>query len=397
MILIRFSPLTALLVLAALLRSLGAQPVTAYFPPPGDWEHRRPDQLELDSLKMQQAVDYARANENPATKDMATDLKQTFGAREPNFNLLGPTQPRAALNGLVVHRGYIVAEWGDTARTDMTHSVTKTFLTTVVGLAWQRGMIRHVNNRVSGYFPTAEREELFGSEHNAKVTWNHLLRQTSDWSGTLWGVPDWADRPVGATPADYPNRPMHEPGAFFKYNDVRVNLLALAALHVWRRPLPQVLREEIMEPIGASSTWRWHGYENSWVMIDGQRMQSVSGGGHFGGGMFINAHDLARFGYLFLRGGRWGDRQIVSKEWIDLARTPGPANDTYGFANWYLNTGRKPLPETPESSVVFRGSGQNVVFIDWEHDLVVVVRWIKNNEALDNFLGQVIAALVKRR
>jgi CubicO group peptidase (beta-lactamase class C family) len=113
--------------------------------------------------------------------------------------------------------------------------------------------------------------------------------------------------------------------------------------------------------------------------------------------MFINAHDLARFGYLFLRGGRWGDRQIVSKEWIDLARTPGPANDTYGFANWYLNTGRKPLPDTPESSVVFRGSGQNVVFIDWEHDLVVVVRWIKNSEALDKFLGQVIGALVKPR
>jgi CubicO group peptidase (beta-lactamase class C family) len=326
---------------------------------------------------------------------MAALMKETFGKNEPNFKLLGPTQPRAPLNGLVVHKGYIVAEWGDTMRTDMTHSVTKTFLTTMVGLAWQRGLIRDVNNRVSGYLPTNEREALFGSEHNAKITWNHLLRQTSDWSGTLWGVPDWADRPVGRTPADYPNREMHEPGSFFKYNDVRVNLMALCALHVWRRPLPEVLREQIMEPIGASSTWRWHGYENSWVELDGQRIQSVSGGGHFGGGMFINAHDLARFGYLFLREGRWGDRQLVSKEWIAMARTPGPANATYGFANWYLNTGRKPLPRTPESSVVFRGNGANIVFIDWEHDLVVVVRWIRNDEALNNFLGQVIDALQK--
>ena len=381
--------------LALLVRFAILLPAAEYFPPRGDWEHRRPDQLNLDSLKMQQAVDYVREYENPANRDQATLQRETFGAREPNFELLGPTQPRAAINGLVVHRGYVVAEWGDTARTDMTHSITKTFLTTVVGLAWQRGLIRHVNHRVAGYLPTVEREQLFGSEHNAPITWNHLLRQTSDWSGTLWGVPDWADRPVGATPADFPSRPMHEPGAYFKYNDVRVNLLALAALHVWRRPLPEVLREEIMDPIGASSTWRWHGYENSWVEIEGQRIQSVSGGGHFGGGIFINAHDLARFGYLFLREGRWGDRAIVSPEWIALARTPGPANDTYGFANWYLNTGRKPLPATPASSVTFRGAGTNSVYVDWEHDLVVVVRWIKNDEALNEFLGRVIAALVK--
>src|SRR3954468_11347608 len=79
-----------------------------YFPPAGDWEHRRPDQLGLDSLKMQQAVDYARANDNPANKDMAALMKQTFGKNEPNFKLLGPTQPRAPINGLVVHKGYIV-------------------------------------------------------------------------------------------------------------------------------------------------------------------------------------------------------------------------------------------------------------------------------------------------
>lgn len=163
-----------------LLLIAGRLAAAEYFPPRGDWEHRRPDELNLDSLGVQQAVDFARANENPSPKDVAVDLQQSFGAREPNFQLLGPTQTRAALNGLIVHRGYIVAEWGDTARTDMTHSVTKTFLTTLVGLAWQRGLIRHVNNRVSGYFPTGEREEYFGSEHNAAITWNHLLRQTSD-------------------------------------------------------------------------------------------------------------------------------------------------------------------------------------------------------------------------
>jgi CubicO group peptidase (beta-lactamase class C family) len=364
-----------------------------YFPSRGAWEHRRPEEVGFDATKLQQAITFSVANENPSPKDVALELQQTFGVREPNFKLLGPTQPRAALNGLVIHHGYVAAEWGDVNRTDMTHSVTKTFLTTVVGLAWQRGLIRDLGDLAADYLPATERTQLFGSEHNAKITWEHLLRQTSDWSGTLWGVPDWADRPAGATSADWPNRPMHEPGTFFKYNDVRVNLLSLVTLHVWRRPLPQVLREEVMDPIGATNTWRWQGYENSWVTIDGQSMQSVSGGGHMGGGMFINAWDLARFGYLFLRGGQWAGREIVSEKWIALARTPGPANPNYGFANWYLNTGRKPMPATPASSVRFVGNGQNIVFIDWEHDLVVVVRWIKNDEAQNAFLGQVLGAL----
>jgi CubicO group peptidase (beta-lactamase class C family) len=349
--------------------------------------------LGIDAARLRGAIDYAVANENPSSKDVAEDLKNTFGKREPNFKIIGPTQTRAALNGIVIHRGSVVAEWGDTTRADMAHSVTKTFLTTVVGLAWQRGLIRDLNDRAASYMPTAEGVQLFGTEHNESITWDQLLRQTSDWSGTLWGLPDWADRPVGATPADWPNRPMHAPGNYFKYNDVRVNLLALCALHVWRRPLPQVLRDEVMDPIGASSTWRWFGYETSWVELDGQRVQSVSGGGHHGGGMFISAWDMARFGYLFLRGGKWAGREIVSERWIALARTPGPANPNYGFANWYLNTDRKSLPNAPATAVRFLGNGANIIYIDWEHDLVVVVRWIRDEAALNEFLGRVIGAL----
>ncbi len=374
---------------------VGGLKAADYFPPRGEWAKKSPAELGLDAAKLSQAIAFAEANENPGNKDLAAELKNTFGKREPLFKILGPTQPRAALNGIVIHRGYVAAEWGDTARTDMTFSVAKTFLTTVTGLAWQRGLIRSLDARVGESLPTAEREQLFGSAHNAPITWDHLLRQTSDWSGTLWDMPDWADRPVGAMPADHPNRPRHAPGTFFKYNDVRVNLLALCALHVWRRPLPDVLREEVMDPIGASSTWRWTGYDNSWIELDGRRVQSVSGGGHFGGGMFINAWDLARFGYLFLRGGQWAGREIVSEKWIALARTPGPANPNYGFANWYLNLDRKSLPSAPASSVRFVGNGQNIVYLDWEHDLLVVVRWIKNDEALNAFLGQIIGATLE--
>jgi len=366
-----------------------------YFPPRHEWEHASPQQSGMDAARLADAVAYAKAHDNPAPRDQALALAQSFGKAEPYFGgQLGPTSERAAANGLVVHRGRVVAEWGDTRHVDMTHSVTKSFLSAVVGLAWQKGLIRSTDDRVADYMPPDV--DLFEAPHDAAITWEQLLRQTSDWQGTLWGKPDWADRPEGAKPEDWPRRPLHEPGTHYKYNDVRVNVLALAALEVWRRPLPEVLRDEIMDPIGASNRWRWMGYQNSWVDLDGRRLQSVSGGGHWGGGMFIDAWDLARFGYLFLRDGAWNGRQLVAREWIAKARTPGPANAQYGYCNWFLNTGRAAIPAAPASSVTFLGNGQNVVYIDWENDLVAVVRWIDTSESLNEFVARLLASLRPR-
>jgi CubicO group peptidase (beta-lactamase class C family) len=364
---------------------------TAYFPDRVEWQRRLPAQVGMDAAALEEAVRFVKSKDNPAPRDQALALTKSFGANEPHFGgLIGPTKVRAAINGLVVRRGYVVAEWGETQSVDMAHSVAKTFLSTVVGLAWQRGLIRDVNDRVAGYMPRDV--DLFDAPHNQSITWDHMLRQTSDWQGTLWGKPDWADRPEGK-PDEWANRKLSPPGSRFKYNDVRVNALALATLHVWRKPLPEVLRENVMEPIGASSTWRWHGYDNSWIELDGQRMQSVSGGGHFGGGMFINAWDMARFGYLFLRNGKWKDRQLVSPEWIRMARMPGVANAEYGFANWYLNPGRKSIPAAPESVVTFLGNGQNIVYVDTQNDLLIVVRWIDTTASLNEFIGKVLAAM----
>ena len=372
-----------------------------YFPARGEWRKQPPAAVGLDKAKIDEAIAFAVAQENPGTKDLAAATVEQFRSEAPYNTLIGPTQPRAGSNGVIIRHGSVAAEWGDTARADMTFSVTKTFLSTVVGVAFDRGRIRAVTDRVATYMPKGV--DLFAAEHNAPITWEHLLRQTSDWSGTLWGKPDWADRPPrGQTPAQWPNREMHAPGTFYKYNDTRVNLLALSALYVLKRPLPEVLKESIMDPIGASTTWHWEAYDNAWVEIDGTRMKSVTGGGHFGGGMFISAYDLARFGYLFLQNGKWAGRQLVSEKWIAMAKTPGPANPTYGFCNWFLNnvpekradgTEALPFPSAPRSSITFQGNGVNAVYLDWDHDLVVVVRWIDNNASLDQFLGKVIAAI----
>jgi CubicO group peptidase (beta-lactamase class C family) len=361
-----------------------------YFPERFDWQHKKPDEVGMNPALVNEAVQLAIAADTPGPHDMTQFLTNSFG-KEPFFSLIGPIKDRGPASGIITRHGYIVAEWGDPKRADITNSVTKTFLTTVVGLAWQRGLIKDVNDYARDYMPP--HVDLFDAPHNQKIKWDDLLRQTSDWQGTLWGRPDWADRPVGATLAEQENRKLYEPGSHFKYNDVRVNVMALAALQVWRKPLPEVLREEVMNPIGASSTWRWYGYENSWVDIDGQKVQSVSGGGHWGGGMFIDSYDMARFGYLFLRNGKWKDKSIVSDKWIKMARTPGSDNKTYGFANWYLNTDQKPLPAAPATVVRFVGNGSNIVYIDWDNDIVAVFRWIRGDKQLNEVVAKMYASL----
>lgn len=379
-----------------------------YFPPAGNWERRSPEQMGIDADRLNIAVAFAVSNESTAPRNLEANHPLSWG-KEPFDEPIGPFRKRGPQTGLIIKDGYIVAEWGDIEKVDMTFSVTKSFLSSTVGLAFDTNLIRSIDDPVRGYFapivlppgdgePGEEEDgigapnarSLFESKHNRKVTWDDLLRQTSDWQGTLWGKPDWADRP-GDDIAANRFRDRDEPGTVYKYNDVRVNVLALAALQVWQRPLPQVLRERLMNPIGASATWRWHGYENSWVTIDGQMISSVSGGGHWGGGMHISALDLARFGYLTLNSGRWGDQQILSEEWLAMAETPGNANPDYGFMNWFLNTGRKMIPAAPESAFGHRGAGTNLVYVDRENGLVIVARWIQR-EAIAEFIEEVLGA-----
>jgi CubicO group peptidase (beta-lactamase class C family) len=380
-----------------------------YYPAAGDdWERRTPEQAKINPARLKEAIDFAVANESKLPRNLELAHYQTFG-REPFGEAIAPFKERGDPAGIVLRGGYIVAEWGDTNRVDMTFSVTKSFLSTVVGLAYDRKMIKNLQTPVRDQvapvwvYSTSEKSDnadkfgksrfldLFETEHNRKITWEHLLRQTSDWEGTLWGKPDWADRP-DRDANNWLNRKRSQPGTVYEYNDVRVNVLALAALNIWRKPLPQVLKENVMDEIGASDTWRWFGYENSFVIIDGAVLQSVSGGGHWGGGMFISARDLARFGLLTARNGKWRDRQIISEEWVKLARTPTGVQPTYGFMNWFLNTDKKLYPSAPATAFAHVGNGTNVIYIDPEHDLVIVLRWIENG-AIDGFIQRINASL----
>jgi CubicO group peptidase (beta-lactamase class C family) len=400
--------LKSILVGALLALPLVAQAQTL---PGVDWQRKSPAEAGINPQLLKDAVDFAIASEVKNPRDLKLNHYRSFG-REPFGEAIGPIKDRGDQTGVIVHKGAIVAEWGEPQRVDMTHSVTKSLLSSVVGAAFDSGMIRSIDDTAREYvapiqlynpLPVGNRADrmrqpdlidLFDTPHNRTITWNHLLRQTSDWEGTLWGKPDWADRP-GEKFDEWQTRPRNKAGTVYKYNDTRVNVLALAALNLWRKPLPQVLKEKIMDPIGASSTWRWFGYDNSWVVIDGQPVQSATGGGHWGGGMFINAYDMARFGYLTLRRGKWGDKQLLSEKWIGMALTPTGLTSPYGFINYQLNTERKTFPSGPVTAFMHNGNGLNMIYVDPEHDVVAVVRWIENRAA-DGFVQRLIAAVAAK-
>lgn len=364
---------------------VGAQ--STYFPDT-IWQEKKPAEFKMNKSLLDSAVKFAIANENTFEKDLRIAILKAY-INEPDFKINGPTKERGGPAGLIIKNGYIVAQWGDINRVDMTFSVTKSFLSTTAGLAVDAGLIKSVGEKVNKYVWDIN----FEGEHNSKITWDHLLTQSSDWSGTLFEQHDWADRPPKeGSVDDWKNRKLNEPGTFYKYNDVRVNLLAYSLLQVWRKPLPMVLKEKIMDPIGASTTWRWYGYDNSFVNMDGIMMQSVSGGGHHGGGLFISAIDQARFGLLFLRKGKWKTQQLLSEKWINAARQPSTAKKDYGYM-WWTNSTQKWKDLSPEIYYAL-GAGGNFIVVDDEHDLVIVTRWI-NESKMGEFMTLVTQSIAQ--
>lgn len=356
-----------------------------YFPD-GEWQTRQPSEVRMKKDVIDSAIRFALANEVKIDKDLRIANMKAY-VNEPDYKIIGPMRDRGKPTGLIIKNGYVIAKWGDPDRVDMTFSVTKSYLSTIAGLGIDQGLLKSIDEPVNKYVW----DDKFESPHNRKITWRHLLTQSSDWSGCLFGLCDWADRPPReGSIDDWKSRKLNEPGTVYEYNDVRVNLLSYALLQVWRKPLPQVLKEKIMDPIGASTTWRWYGYENSYVNLDGQMMQSVSGGGHHGGGIFINTWDQARFGLLFCRKGKWKGKQLVSEQWTQMAGEPSKAFPRYGLM-WWTNA-ENDLPGLSKKAYYANGFGGNYIVVDEEHDMIIVIRWMDTNK-LGEFVTLVSGAL----
>lgn len=314
----------------------------------------------------------------------------------PPYNRLrGPVHARGGVTGVVRQRGREVAAWGEPDRADLTFSVAKTYLAMLAGVAHGRGLLPDVNE------PVCARVAGIGfddSAHNRAITWRHLLEQTSEWEGRCFGVPDTVDRwrhvandprPAGGRKGDA--RPLQAPGRYWEYNDVRINQLALALLHLFRQPLPEVFDEALMQPLECSVSWRWRGYDDAWVELEGRRVQSVPGGTHWGGGVSIGARDQSRLGQLLLDHGYHGARALLPPGWVRRMREPCAIAPFYGWLVW-LNRDGRGLPGASTKAYCMLGAGGHLVWIEPEQSAVVVVRWL-DPAHVEGFVRRTMAAL----
>ncbi len=357
-----------------------AEPAPVYYPPAGSWERKPPAELGMDPVALASAVAFAQTRESTRAMDFS-DQETIFGS------MLGSVPDiRAKTNGLVIYKGYVVAEFGDTTWADPTYSVAKSMLSTVVAIAVRDGKIASLDEPVGKLV----KDGGYDSPHNALVTWKMHLQQESEWQGTMFGKRDDFIGKESFGSGERKPRDIRQPGSFYEYNDVRINRFGLSLLRTFGESVPGVFRREVMDPIGASNTWRWIPYHNSFVDVDGRQLASVSGGTRWGGGVWINAEDMARFGYLWLRDGKWGKKQVVPTAFVKAALTPSEHGPDYGYL-WWLNTQGKNYPDLPATTYGARGAGSNTITILPEQDLVIVWRWHAGNEA--EFVKRVVAAI----
>jgi CubicO group peptidase (beta-lactamase class C family) len=333
------------------------------------------------------AIAHAQAHETPWPRDPLAD-PAAWGVHHedpPPYNRLrGPVHPRGPQSGVILRHGVELAAWGEPDRADLTFSVAKTYLALLAGVAQGQGLLPDEHAPISARLPGIG----FDSEHNRAITWAQLLEQTSEWEGSCFGLPDTVDRwrkvANDPRPAGGPKggaRPLQTPGTYWEYNDVRINQLALALLHLFGRPLPEVFLETILKPLGGGENFAWRGYDDAWVDLPGLgRVQSVPGGTHWGAGVSISARDQARIGQLLLDGGARAGRQLIPREWVSKLQEPVHIAPFYGRLVW-LNRDGLSFPGASTQSYFMVGAGGHYVWIEPACDAVIVARWLDGKHA----------------
>jgi len=303
----------------------------------------------------------------------AADIEAYLAAQVADAShreVVGPLRASAGASGVVWVQGEEVATWGDADAPEMAFSVTKSVVSIVAGLAFDDGLLVP-DQPVHEVVGIAE----FEGPPRDSITWRHLLQQTSQWEGELWGKPTRVDAQSFREGTEVHGTP---PGEGWAYNDVRMNLLTYALTLLFQRPLPEVLRERVMEPMAASDKWSWYGYRTSVIQLDGRPIEVVSGGAHWGGGLIVSARDLALIGQLFLDRGVHDGCRLLSAEWVDQSWAPCPVKPEYGYL-WWLNDDEIPWPGAPSTGRSARGNaGRHLLWIDPARELVLASHWTED-------------------
>jgi CubicO group peptidase (beta-lactamase class C family) len=265
--------------------------------------------------------------------------------------------------GCVVRHGYLVHTWGEPARSGDIASAVKPILSTLMLLAVQQGKLESVDAKVAAFEPGLR---LLNCGKDRLITWRHLASQTSGY---------------GLSEA---------PGSAYAYNDFALALYYDTLMRrVYRQDGTRVLKEQLGDVLGFEDKYTFTAF--------GPRDRP--------GRLAISVCDLARFGLLYLRGGKWKDKQVVKPELIRLAlANPVPASlprtlgkgaamlpgqrslgggkdqtpigpGVYSF-NWWLNrtdkSGKRLYLDAPPDAFAAQGhGGQRALWILPSLDLIV--------------------------
>jgi CubicO group peptidase (beta-lactamase class C family) len=269
--------------------------------------------------------------------------------------------------------GYSDAEFhGDWIQFDRntrhnTHSATKSVVSSLVGIAIDRGLIVDEHQPVFSFFDEYASLNVGGKE---AITIEHLLQMAS---GLEWH--EW-DAPIGtgqnsiemfnssANPTRYVlSQPLlHEPGTVFNYNGGTVNILCRIVEKAAGERVDQFADDHLFGPMGVSN-YNFPIHRTGDVVCHGD--------------IYITPRDMAKFGYMFLNGGVWQGQRILSQAWIDKSVAPhisvrnfhlGWAED-YGYL-WWLREYAVGGDTYPAFKAL--GWGGQEIWVLPESDMVVV-------------------------
>ncbi|MGH7152299.1 MAG: hypothetical protein ACREF3_00100 [Acetobacteraceae bacterium] len=151
--------------------------------------HSPPD-AGFDPIKLAAAVDFAASHETPWPRDLRAYLEEGQFEKPPDNEIIGPLRPRGAPNGVILRNGAVAAQWGNRLQVDFTFSVAKSYLSLLAGIAWADGLIPDLDEPIG----RRVHDGGFDGPHNGVITWRHMLQQTSEWEGELFGKSDVIDR-----------------------------------------------------------------------------------------------------------------------------------------------------------------------------------------------------------
>jgi CubicO group peptidase (beta-lactamase class C family) len=322
--------LPGVLIVLGGMRTAYAQDGETSWPSP-DWPSAEPADVGLNATKLKEARDYALS---------------------------------AGGSGMIVRNGKVVIRWGDQAERYDIKSATKSFGATMLGVALKDGKIE-LDAPARRYHATLG----VPPESNAETGWldeitiRHLATQTA-----------------GFEKSGGYEKLLFEPGSQWHYSDGGPNWLAECITLVYGRDLEDLMFDRVFTPLGISRDdlrWRNNAYRDH--QIEGVARRE------FGSGIRANVEALSRLGYLYLRGGRWKDQQILSEGFVKLASRPVPsvvglpewvpeghgnASDHYSLLWW--NNADGALDNVPRDAFWAWGLFDSLVIVIPSLDLVVV-------------------------